>query len=125
MTLAVTAQRADMRAELDPRFGRAPFFILIDTESGRFRAHDNRRNLNLVGRAGVIAARDMVRLGVDALITERVGPRTFRALQSANVDVYVGASGRVADAAAQFERGELERIGNATVDDHWRYVLDL
>jgi predicted Fe-Mo cluster-binding NifX family protein len=125
MKLAVTARGSDLGAELDPRFGRARFFILIDTDNNLFTAHDNRRNVDVVGRAGVRAARDIVRLGVDALVTEKVGPRTFMALQAGDIDVYVGASGHVTDAVAQFRRGELERIREPTIKHHWRHVLDL
>jgi predicted Fe-Mo cluster-binding NifX family protein len=125
MKVAVTARGSDLDAELCPAFGRAKFFILIDTDSDLFTAHDNRRNVDMVGRAGVRAAQDIVRLGVDALVTEKVGPRTFVALQAGDIDVYVGASGHVTDAIAQFRRGELERIREPTVKDHWRHVLDL
>ena len=125
MKVAVTSQGPDMTSEIDPRFGRARFFILIDTDSDLFTARDNRRNVDMVGRAGVSAAQDIVRLGVDALITEKVGPRTLATLQAGNIDVYVGASGHVRDALAQFRRGELERIGEPTIEEHWRYVLDL
>jgi predicted Fe-Mo cluster-binding NifX family protein len=125
MKLAVTSRGSDLEAELDPRFGRARFFILIDTDSDVFAAHDNTRNFDMVGRAGVGAAQDIVGLGVDALITEKVGPRTFATLQAGNIDIYVGASGHVRDAVAQFRRGELERIREPTIEDHWRHVLDL
>jgi len=125
MTVAITARGRDLDAELDAGFGRAPFFVVVDSESERFSVHDNRRNIDLVGRAGVSAAGDIVRLGVNALITERVGPRTFAVLKAGRVDVYVGASGHVADAWGQFRRGELERISAPTVQDHWTHVLDL
>lgn len=125
MKVAVTSRGSDLEAELDPRFGRARFFILIDTDSHLFTAHDNRRNVDMVGRAGVSAAQDILRLGVDALITEKVGPRTFTTLQAGNIDVYVGASGHVTDAAAQFRCGQLERIREPTLEEHWRHVLDL
>jgi predicted Fe-Mo cluster-binding NifX family protein len=125
MKLAITSRGPDLDAELDPRFGRARFFIVIDNGSSLCTAYDNRRNVDMVGRAGVSAARDMVRLGVDALITEKVGPRTFATLQTGGIEVYVGASGQVTDAVAQFQRGELERISEPTVEEHWSHILDL
>ncbi len=125
MKVAVTARGSDLEAELDPRFGRARFFILVDTDSDLFTVHDNARNIDMVGRPGVSAAQDIVRLGMDALITEKVGPRTFATLQTGNIDVYVGASGHVTEAIAQLKRGELERIKEPTIEEHWRHVLDL
>ena len=36
MTIAVTAQGRDLSAPIDPRFGRAKFFVIVDTETGEF-----------------------------------------------------------------------------------------
>ena len=34
MKLAVTATGKDLAAKIDPRFGRAPYFIMMDPETG-------------------------------------------------------------------------------------------
>ncbi len=34
MKIAVTSQGPDMNGKIDPRFGRAKFFVVVDTDSG-------------------------------------------------------------------------------------------
>lgn len=49
MKVAVTAQDRTLDSLVDPRFGRARYFLLIDTETGNFTVHDNLQNLNAPG----------------------------------------------------------------------------
>lgn len=119
MKLVVTSQGADMGSQIDPRFGRAKFFILVDTETDEFAAHDNTQNVNAVQGAGIQAAANVVDLGVGAVITGNVGPKAFAALQAGNVKVYIGATGSVSDAIRQFKAGELECAGKANVEGGW------
>ena len=119
MTIAVTSQGTDMASEVDPRFGRARFFIVIDTETGVSVAHDNAQNLNAAQGAGIQAAQKVVDLGVEAVLTGNVGPKAFSALQAGNIKVCVGATGSVANAMEQFKAGQLEYVTEANVEGHW------
>jgi predicted Fe-Mo cluster-binding NifX family protein len=119
MKLAVTAQGGSLHSALDPRFGRARHFILVDTETGAFSAVDNSLNLNAAQGAGIQAARKIVELGADALITGHVGPKAFSTLQAGRITTYTGASGTVADAVEQFKAGKLEAASSADVEGHW------
>ena len=58
-------------------------------------------------------------LGVGAVITGNVGPKAFAALQAGEVKMYIGATGSVSDAIAQFKAGKLESVGKANVEGHW------
>jgi len=53
MAIAVTAQGRDLSAPIDPRFGRAKFFVIVDTETGEFSTADNTQNLNAAQGADV------------------------------------------------------------------------
>lgn len=108
-----------MDSEVDLRFGRAKFFILVDTETGEFTAHDNTQNLNAVQGAGIQAAQNVVSLGAAGVITGNVGPKAFTALQAGNVKPYIGATGLVSDAVQQFKEGRLQCAGKANVEGHW------
>jgi len=119
MKVAVTSQGADLASEVDPRFGRAKFFIVVDTETGRSTTHDNAQNLNAVQGAGIQAAQNAVNLGVDAVITGSVGPKAFTTLQAGNVKAYIGATGSVTAAVEQLEAGQLECAGKPNVEGHW------
>ena len=44
MKIAVTSRTTSLDGEVDPRFGRAAYFIIYDTESDEFKAIDNAQN---------------------------------------------------------------------------------
>ncbi len=119
MKLAVTSQGSELTSAVDPRFGRAQYFLVANTETDEVSAVDNRVNLNAAQGAGIQAAKNVVALGVDALITGQVGPKAFAALHAGGVKVYTGASGTVAEAIEQFRAGGLKRAESASVEGHW------
>jgi len=119
MKLAVSSQSGSLQSPLDPRFGRAKYFILLDTETGALSVVDNSVSLNAAQGAGIQAARRVVELGADALITGHVGPKAFSTLQAGGVRIYTGASGTVAEAIEQFKAGKLEAASSPDVEGHW------
>ena len=119
MKIAITSQGQDMTSEVDPRFGRAKFLLVVDTDGGAFTAHDNAQNLNAVQGAGVQTAQNISELNVEALVTSNVGPKAFRVLQAANIKVYPGAKGTIKEAVAEYSAGRLARASEANVDGHW------
>lgn len=108
-----------MAAEVDPRFGRAPWFVLYDTEMKAARTIDNRQSLNTSQGAGIPAAETIARQRAGCLITGHCGPKAFRTLSAAGIRVCIGAAGTVAEAIAAFERGSLKQASEADVDGHW------
>ncbi len=119
MKIAITSQGVDLNAAVDPRFGRAKFFAVVDTDKEGFTVSDNSVNLNAAQGAGIQAGRKVVELGVEAVVTGHVGPKAFATLQAGGVSVYTGASGTVAEAIAQFKAGDLKRQEGADVEGHW------
>ena len=119
MKVAITSQGPDMNSAVDPRFGRAKCFIVVDTETGDFTSHDNSQNLDAVQGAGIQTGRNVIDLGVEAVITGNVGPKAFTTLQAGGVKIYVGAAGPVANALEKFKAGELECVSKANVEGHW------
>jgi predicted Fe-Mo cluster-binding NifX family protein len=119
MKLAITSQGSYLQSPVDPRFGRARYLIVVDTETGAFSAVDNSVNLNAAQGAGIQTGKRIVDLGVDGLITGHVGPKAFSTLQAGGVKIYTGASGSVADAIEQFKAGKLAAAAAADVDGHW------
>lgn len=119
MKVAVTAQGPDVTSAVDPRFGRAKYFVVVDTETGEATAHDNAQILNAVQGAGIQAARNVVDLGVSAVITGNVGPKAFAALGAAGVTVHIGAEGSVQEAVTRFASGQMKNTDRPNVDGHW------
>lgn len=119
MKLAVTSQGNNLQSPLDPRFGRAKYFIVVDTETSAFSVVDNAVNLNATQGAGIQAGKRVAELGVNDLVTGHVGPKAFSTLQAAGVRVYTGASGTVADAVEQFNKGKLKIAASPDVEGQW------
>jgi len=120
MVIAVTANGADLEAPVDPRFGRAAAFVVVDTDTGAVRALDN-REASLAGHgAGIQAARLMADQKVHAVLTGHCGPNAWRALRAAGVRVYTGVTeGTVQDAVKAFQAGHLQEAAGADVQPHW------
>ena len=120
MRVAVTATGATLSSEVDPRFGRAKAFLVIDTETKNVEVLDNAAGVGAMSGAGVQAAQRIVESGAEALITGHCGPNAFKTLSAAGVTVLLGASGTVEDALAALESGDLKETGSADVAGHWR-----
>jgi len=119
MKVAITSTGEDLQSGVDPRFGRARWFVVVDTESDASEALDNEQNLNAMQGAGVQAAQNVSEAGVEAVITGNVGPKAFSVLGAAGIKIYTGATGTVADALEAFKAGKLEAAGGANVESHW------
>lgn len=119
MKIVVTAQGPTMDSEVDPRFGRARCFIVVDTDEGTHRVEDNGQNLNAAQGAGVQAAQTVADLGVDAVLTGNCGPKAFKVLGAAGIAVHVNVDGTVADAVKEFAAGSLQETAEPNVEGHW------
>ena len=119
MRIAVTSAGKGLDSKLDPRFGRAEYFIIFDPETMAFEVVENNQNLNLSLGAGIQAGKTIVDNKVDVLITGHCGPKAFKVLRSAGIKVMTGAGGTVTDAIEQFNNGELEISAEADVEGHW------
>jgi predicted Fe-Mo cluster-binding NifX family protein len=119
MKIAVTSQGQELSSPVDPRFGRAKYFVVVDTDSGQSTAHDNSQNLNAAQGAGIQAGRNVAGLGVSAVITGNVGPKAFTTLEAAGVKICIGASGTVGEAVEAFKAGTLKSVEKPNVEGHW------
>ena len=118
MKVSVTAGASGLDAPMDPRFGRCPFFVIVDTESMSEISIAN-SNVNATSGAGIQAAQEIARQGAAALITGNVGPNAMQTLSAANIDVYqYQGAGSVRDVVEKFKRGELQKIAGASVPAH-------
>jgi predicted Fe-Mo cluster-binding NifX family protein len=119
MKIAVSAKGKGLDSEVDPRFGRAPFFVLIDPETMAFDVCENKQNLQLPQGAGIQAAQNIVDGGAEVLLTGNCGPKAFQVLQAAGVKVAVGLSGTVREVVSRFQQGKIEYAQAPNVEGHW------
>ena len=120
MKVAISAQSNDIDSLVDPRFGRAAWFIIVDSESLEWTAVDNRKNAEASGGAGVQAGTIVADQGVHSVITGNVGPNAHKVLAAAGVDIYQAGNGvTVRDAVASLATNDLSRVSSPTVAGHW------
>jgi predicted Fe-Mo cluster-binding NifX family protein len=117
MKVCVSAVSNSLDAQLDPRFGRCAYFIILETETMQFEAVPN-ASQDASGGAGIQAAQVIVNKGAKVLIAGNVGPNAFQALSAAGVAIITGASGTVRQVVEQFKQGELKPTGAPTVGEH-------
>lgn len=119
MKIALTAQGKELSSEIDVRFGRAKWIIVIDSETDDFQAHDNVVNLNAVQGAGIQTGQNIANLGADAVITGNVGPNAFKTLNAAGVKIFLAEKQTVQDAIDSLKAGKLKEVDQANVEGHW------
>ena len=117
MKIAVTAVGEGMDAQVDPRFGRAAYFALVETETMAYEAVEN-GNLAAGGGAGINAAKVVIDAGAEAVLTGNCGPNAERTLRAGKVKLYTGVEGTVAAAVEQFKAGALTEATGPSVDSH-------
>lgn len=119
MKIAITSTGKELSSDLDPRFGRAAYFLVVDTDNMAASAVENAQNLNLPQGAGIQAARTVAEQKVSTLITGNCGPKAFRVLNAAGIQIVTGARGSVLDAIQAYKKGELKPATAPNVDGHW------
>ena len=117
--LAVTSTGEDLNSEIDPRFGRAQYFIIVSPETMEYKIIENRQNLELPHGAGIQAGKTIVESGAEVLITGFCGPKAFKVLESAGIQVITGAEGRIMDVISDYKSGKFAKAEGPNVEGHW------
>ncbi|NWF78368.1 MAG: DUF5320 family protein [Chloroflexi bacterium] len=118
MKISVSATAPGLDAEVDPRFGRCQYFIIVDPQSMEFEALDN-SNAMASGGAGISTARMIADKGVEVVLTGNCGPNAFQTLSAAGIQVITGVSGRIKDAIEAFKAGRFQSSAQPSVGSHY------
>lgn len=108
MKVAVSATDAHLDAAVDPRFGRCPYFVIVDTETMQYEAVPNTSQYAPSG-AGIQAAQTIVSKGAKVVLTGSVGPNAYQALSAAGIQMITGAFGTVREAVERYKSGQLRQ----------------
>ncbi len=109
MKVAVTALGPDWDSKVDPRFGRAQFFLFVETDTMEVESFHNSGKDSMHG-AGIQSGQLMSDKGISAVITGQVGPNAFQTLSAAGIKIYKSGDVTVKEAVEKFNAGELEEI---------------
>ncbi|MEN6395538.1 MAG: NifB/NifX family molybdenum-iron cluster-binding protein [Methanoregula sp.] len=109
MKVCITSQGATLDSPLEDRFGRAPYFIIAESDNGSFDAVKN-PYADGAGGVGPKAAQVLIAHGVKALISGQVGGNAREVLTAAGIAMYTcRAGGSVKEALDQFTKNKLDQ----------------
>ena len=110
--IAITSEGPTLDDALDPRFGRAAGFIVVDPKSLEFEYVDNGASQAMAQGAGIQAAENIAGTGAKVLLTGYVGPKAFMALEAAGIKVAQNLENMtVRQAVERFNAGQVEWAG--------------
>jgi predicted Fe-Mo cluster-binding NifX family protein len=118
MTIAITATGPSLDAAVDPRFGRCPYFLVVDPDDLTFEAIQN-ESVALGGGAGIQSAQLMAEKGVTSVLTGNCGPNAHQTLAAVGIEVIVACRGVVRDVIQQFKTGQLSAANQPNVASHF------
>jgi len=113
LTIAITSCGPTPDSNVDERFGRAYWLLLFDEQGDHLNAIDNGINRNAPNGAGREAVATLVDYDVSILLTGETGPKAFRLLREARIDLYHGVSGSCLDTLQAWREGKLKRARSA------------
>jgi predicted Fe-Mo cluster-binding NifX family protein len=104
MKIAITAMTPDLEGTVDPRFGRCPYLLFVDTDTLEFEAVEN-PFVEASGGAGIQAGQLVASKGAKAVLTGSCGPNAYQTLSAAGIEVVSGVSGPLRAAIRGFAGG--------------------
>ena len=119
MKIAISSTNNNLEGEVDGRFGRCNYFLIIETKENQikdFKAIENTAK-EQAGGAGISAGEIVAKQNVDAVITVNLGPRAFSVFEQFKIKIYQG-NGKIKDVVQKFLGGKLEELSNATGPQH-------
>jgi predicted Fe-Mo cluster-binding NifX family protein len=119
MKILITSQSRELTGNVDPRFGRAKYFIIYETETDEWEAIDNSKNLDAIQGAGIQASENAASTGAEYVLTGHCGPKAFKALSGNGIKIIAGVEGTVSNAVERFKKGELKASQSSDVQGHW------
>jgi len=118
MKICVTSVGRELTDQIDPRFGRSAYFILVEADNMEYEAIPN-ESVMLPGGAGIRAAQNIAGKGVKAVISGAIGPNASQVLSSAGISFFTAIPGSVKDNIEAFKDGKLLKMQGPTVPGHF------
>jgi predicted Fe-Mo cluster-binding NifX family protein len=97
----ITARGKDLEADIDPRFGRSEYFLIVEPGTMEFEVLEN-PNKNAAQGVGIQSAQLAAEKNASVVITGHCGPNAERVLSSSGIRVITGAEGKIEEAIHQF-----------------------
>ncbi|MBN2412921.1 NifB/NifX family molybdenum-iron cluster-binding protein [candidate division KSB1 bacterium] len=118
MKIAISTTGPTLDDQVEMRFGRCAYFVILDPQTMAFEAVEN-PNIAAGGGAGIQSAQMMADKDVTVILTGNCGPNAFRTFGAAGIEVITGVSGTVREAVEQYKTGELKPTEAPNVQSHF------
>jgi len=118
MKIAITASQPNMDAEVDQRFGRCSYFLVVDPETLEYETIENNSASSASG-AGISTAQMVVNKDITTIITGNCGPNAYKVLADAGVKVITGVEGKIAKAIENYNSGNYLATEQPSVGEHF------
>ena len=111
--IAISSEGPTLDDRVDPRFGRAAGFVIVNPETLEVEYVSNGQSQAMSQGAGIQAAETVANTGAKAVLTGFVGPKAFDALSAAGVKIGQDLNGMtVRQALEKFKNGEVSMADN-------------
>lgn len=100
-----TMNERGLEAPLSAHFGSAPYYTVVETETGKVQVAANPRAEHEHGHCQPVAG--IADLAPDAVVCMGLGRRALDRLQAAGIQVFIARATQVSEALTQFRSGEL------------------
>jgi predicted Fe-Mo cluster-binding NifX family protein len=107
MIIAVSSAGQTLDSTVEARFGRCPYFLIVNPATLEFEAIAN-ANAELGGGAGIQSAQLVAEKGASVVLTGNCGPNALQVFERAGIQVVTGVSGSVSQVVQQFAAGSLK-----------------
>lgn len=97
-----------LESRVNPHFGSAPAYLIVDTGSKACQVLDNRHTQRDHGACAPIGL--LTRHGVEAVVVGGIGRGALGKLEAAGVEVLSTAASTAAEVVAAFAAGTLQRV---------------
>lgn len=109
MKIAIAVSDKKLDSAVDTRFGRCPYYLIVDTKTDKLEAIENTAGQTFQG-AGVSAAQMIANKGVAAVFAGNFGPKAISVLSGVGIKIFAVSGITAKQALEQYKTGKLKEV---------------
>lgn len=110
MKIAIALEENKYESQVDKRFGRAAYFLIIDIETKKYKIVENEAK-NEVSGAGLKVIRNLIAWKVDEIVAEEVGPKAVMLIKELEIPIYkLGNINKVEEVLKAYNQKNLKNL---------------
>lgn len=119
MKIAFSCNKGDKSENVETRFGRCSCFLVVDTDKNTWDKIENTKSMDSPQGAGIQAASNLSKSGVDTVVTGHLGPNAFRTLSAAGIRAFTASGMTIVQALEELQQNRLPEMTGSDVQGHW------